>query len=78
MGLTEAEGGGAHARSYFDAVGELDGESIFVAGYYDDRLIRDGDRWLFVEKTISLDCIAPVAEGWAGRRFKRATLRNVD
>lgn len=70
--------GHARARSYFDAVGELDGESIFVAGYYDDTLIRDGGGWLFADKIISLDCIVPVAEGWAGKRFKRAILRNVD
>lgn len=74
----EADGAHARARSYFDAVGELDGESIFVAGYYDDKLIRGDSGWLFAEKTIALDCIAPVGEGWAGKRFKRAILRNVE
>jgi hypothetical protein len=74
----EADGDRARARSYFDAVGELGGESIFVAGYYDDKLIRGDSGWRFADKIISLDCIVPIGEGWAGKRFKRTILRNVE
>jgi hypothetical protein len=77
--VIDLDGAGcARARSYFDAVGELGGESIFVAGYYDDKLIRGDSGWRFADKIISLDCIVPIGEGWAGKRFKRAILRNVE
>ncbi len=78
LSIDVEEGDRARARSYFDAVGELDGESIFVAGYYDDKLVHGDNSWLFADKIISLDCIVPISEGWADKRFKRAILRNVE
>jgi ketosteroid isomerase-like protein len=65
-------GDAATSKSYFDAVGDLKGESITVAGYYEDLLVRVGEEWRFTEKTIRLDFLAPLHEGWSGkRRIKR-------
>jgi ketosteroid isomerase-like protein len=62
----------ATSKSYFDAVGDLKGESITVAGYYEDTLLRVDGEWKFTEKTIRLDFLAPINEGWGGKkRIKR-------
>jgi ketosteroid isomerase-like protein len=62
----------AASKSYFDAVGDLKGESIVVAGYYEDTLLRVQGEWKFTEKVIRLDFLVPVNEGWGGKkRIKR-------
>jgi ketosteroid isomerase-like protein len=62
----------AASKSYFDAVGDLKGESITVAGYYEDKLLRVGNEWKFTEKVIRLDFLVPINEGWGGKkRIKR-------
>jgi len=62
----------ATSKSYFDAVGDLKGESITVAGYYEDTLLRVGAEWKFTEKIIRLDFLTPINEGWGGKkRIKR-------
>ena len=45
----------ATSKSYFDAVGDLKGESITVAGFYEDTLLRVNEEWRFTEKIIKLD-----------------------
>ncbi len=60
----------ATSKSYFDAVGDLKGESIVAAGFYQDTLRRVGEEWKFTEKVIRLDFIVPLQEGWAGKRIK--------
>jgi len=40
----------ATSKSYFDAVGDLKGESIVVAGYYEDTLLRVHGEWKFYRK----------------------------
>ncbi|MGE0679599.1 MAG: nuclear transport factor 2 family protein [Candidatus Binatia bacterium] len=63
----------ATSKSYFDAVGDLKGESITVAGYYEDRLQRVEGKWKFAEKIIRLDFLVPINEGWGGKkRIKRS------
>ena len=63
----------AVSKSYFDAVGDLKGESITVAGYYEDELSRVVDGWRFSSKTIRLDFLVPIHEGWGGpKRIKRS------
>jgi hypothetical protein len=61
----------ATSKSYFDAVGDLKGESITVAGFYEDTLFRVNDGWKFTEKIIKLDFLVPLQEGWGGKRIKR-------
>ncbi len=62
----------AVSKSYFDAVGDLKGESITVAGFYADTLLRVRGKWKFTEKVISLDFLVPLHEGWGGKhRIKR-------
>ncbi len=68
----------ARSRSYFDAVGDLKGESIVVAGLYEDRLRKRGAEWKFAEKVIRLDFLVPLHEGWGGKRFKRTIIGDVD
>lgn len=61
----------ATSKSYFDAVGDLKGESITVAGFYEDTLLRVNGEWKFTEKIIKLDFLVPLQEGWGGKRIKR-------
>jgi hypothetical protein len=61
----------ATSKSYFDAVGDLKGESITVAGFYEDTLLRVNEEWKFTEKIIKLDFLVPLQEGWGGKRIKR-------
>jgi hypothetical protein len=66
------DGDSATSKSYFDAVGDLKGESITVAGYYEDTLRRVEGEWKFTEKIIRLDFLVPITEGWGGKkRIKR-------
>jgi hypothetical protein len=66
------DGDTATSKSYFDAVGDLKGESITVAGYYEDTLRRVEGEWKFTEKIIRLDFLVPLNEGWGGKkRIKR-------
>jgi len=62
----------ATSKSYFDAVGDLKGESIIAAGFYEDALQRVGGEWRFTEKVIRLDFLVPLQEGWGGKRIKRS------
>ena len=62
----------ATSKSYFDAVGDLKGESITVAGFYEDTLLRVNEEWKFTEKIIRLDFLVPLQEGWGGKRIKRS------
>ena len=67
------DGDVASSKSYFDAVGDLKGESIVVAGFYEDKLRRMGGDWKFTEKVIRLDFLVPLQEGWGGKkRIKRS------
>jgi ketosteroid isomerase-like protein len=62
----------AISKSYFDAVGDLRGESIVAAGFYEDTLLRVRGKWKFTHKVIKLDFIVPLREGWGGAlRIKR-------
>ena len=64
----------ATSKSYFDAVGDLKGESITVAGFYEDTLLRVNEEWKFTEKIIKLDFLVPLQEGWGGKRIKRSLI----
>ena len=71
------DGDGALSRSYFDAVGDLAGESIVAAGFYEDRLRCTGGEWKFAEKLIRLDFIVPLREGWGGKKFRGGFLEQL-
>jgi ketosteroid isomerase-like protein len=66
------DGDTATSQSYFDAVGDLKGESIVVGGCYEDVLRRVGGEWKFREKIIRLDFLVPLQEGWGGKKIKRS------
>jgi ketosteroid isomerase-like protein len=68
------DGDSATSKSYFDAVGDLKGESITVAGYYEDTLLRVNSEWKFTEKIIRLDFLVPINEGWSGKKRIRRNL----
>ena len=76
--VIELGGNEAASKSYFDAVGDLKGESIVVAGFYEDRLRKRGAEWKFAEKIIRLDFLVPLQEGWGGKKFKRVLIGNVE
>jgi len=76
--VIELSGNEASSKSYFDAVGDLKGESIVVAGFYEDRLRKHGAEWKFSEKIIRLDFLVPLQEGWGGKKFKRVLIGNID
>jgi len=76
--VIELNGDEAASKSYFDAVGDLKGESIVVAGFYEDRLRKRGAEWRFAEKIIRLDFLVPLHEGWGGKKFKRVIIGSVD
>jgi transposase len=76
--VIEIAGNDATSKSYFDAVGDLKGESIVVAGFYEDRLRKHGTEWRFAEKIIRLDFLVPLHEGWGGKKFKRVLIGNVE
>ena len=69
--MISVNGDTATSKSYFDAVGDLKGESITVAGFYEDTLLRVNGEWKFTEKVIKLDFLVPLQEGWGGKRIKR-------
>src|SRR5262245_32218679 len=70
--IITVQGDTATSKSYFDAVGDLKGEAIMAAGFYEDSLLRVRGKWKFTEKIIRLDYIAPLREGWGGlNRIKR-------
>ncbi len=76
--VIEIAGTDATSKSYFDAVGDLKGESIVVAGFYEDRLRKRGAQWKFADKIIRLDFLVPLQEGWGGKKFKRVLIGNVE
>jgi ketosteroid isomerase-like protein len=70
--IITVQGDNATSKCYFDAVGDLKGEAIVAAGFYDDSLLRVRGKWKFTEKIITLDYIVPLREGWGGlNRIKR-------
>jgi ketosteroid isomerase-like protein len=70
--IISIEGDTAVSKSYFDAVGDLNGESITVGGFYEDTLLRVRGKWKFTQKVIKLDFLVPLREGWGGiNRIKR-------
>lgn len=60
----------ATSKSYFDAVGDLRGESIVVGGFYEDTLRKVDDQWKFSEKIIRVDFMGPLSQGWGGEKIK--------
>jgi hypothetical protein len=58
-----ADEGHASARSYFQV---LTVHGIDHWGRYSDRFVRDGDRWLFRQRSVRVDGATP--GGWASMR----------
>jgi ketosteroid isomerase-like protein len=52
--VIEVSGNEARAQSYLiaDAVSKETGKPMLVAGFYEDRLTKDGGRWYFMERQI--------------------------
>jgi ketosteroid isomerase-like protein len=72
------QGDTASSQSYWDAIGDLNGESVMAAGFYEDALQKIDGEWKLVKKTILIDYMVPLQEGWGGpQRIKRRLLREV-
>jgi len=70
---------GVISRSYWDAVGDLNGESMIAAGFYEDLLRKIQGQWKIVKKIIRIDYMVPLSEGWGGQaRIKRRLLDEVE
>lgn len=61
----EVEGDSASVRSFLWQPCVRDGAAQVAVGRYDDRLVRQGNRWLFAHKHVTFDFFVPLAEGWA-------------
>lgn len=69
--VIELAGTTASSQSYWDVVGDLNGESMISAGFYEDTLHKTGEKWQFKKKVILIDYMGPLKEGWGGpRRIK--------
>ena len=76
--VIEFDGDEARSRSYWDAVGDLKGEAMVAAGFYEDSLRRIDGHWLYVKKVIRIDYMVPLREGWGGsHRIKCRLIRGV-
>ena len=77
--VIEIDGERAHSKSYWDAVGDLQGEAMVAAGFYEDDLWKIDGEWKYAKKIIRIDYMAPLREGWGGKhRIKCRLIRGVD
>jgi len=68
----------ARSKSYWDAVGDLRGQAMLAAGFYEDVLQKIEGEWKIAKKTIKIDYMVPLSEGWGGQnRIKKALLREI-
>jgi len=56
----------ATAYAYFEARYVDDGESVMVAGKYDEKYLRTSAGWRITETKVTLDFSVPLSKGWAG------------
>ncbi len=69
--VIELRGTKATSQSYWDVVGDLNGEPMISAGFYEDSLSKTEGKWQFEKKVILIDYMGPLKEGWGGpRRIK--------
>lgn len=72
------EGNTGASKSYWDAHGDLNGESMVAAGFYEDTLQKHNGKWCYRKKIIRIDYMAPLKEGWGGpKRIKCRLVRGV-
>ncbi|MGH8595745.1 MAG: nuclear transport factor 2 family protein, partial [Gammaproteobacteria bacterium] len=62
--VVDLDGECAHSKSYWDAVGDLKGEAMVAAGFYEDDLCKFEGEWKYVKKIIRIDYMTPLREGW--------------
>lgn len=68
----------ASSKSYWDAHGDLNGDAMVAAGFYEDSLARIDGHWCYRKKTIRIDYMVPLREGWGGKhRIKCRLIRGV-
>lgn len=72
--IIDIDGDRAFAQAYWDVTGDLNGESMVSAGFYEDSVQRCADGWKFVKKRILIDYMGPLRDGWAGPRRIRSRL----
>jgi hypothetical protein len=56
----------ARGRASFDAVGDIGGEAVVAAGYYEDEYVRTERGWRFALHREVPFFFVTVKEGWAG------------
>jgi hypothetical protein len=69
-------GDSASGLSYLDARTVANGESILVAGRFDDEYVRERDAWRFRRLRLTLYFAVPLGEGWADPDRSRFAPRN--
>jgi ketosteroid isomerase-like protein len=76
--VLEISRGAAFSRSYWDAIGDLKGEAMLAAGFYEDSLRKVGEDWKVEKKVIKIDYMGSLKEGWGGQnRIKSPLLREL-
>jgi ketosteroid isomerase-like protein len=64
--LVEIDGDQARGVAYMDARYAANGESLIVAGRFDERYARTDDGWRIAETLVTLNFSVPLSVGWAG------------
>jgi ketosteroid isomerase-like protein len=69
----------AVSKSYWDAVGDMNGEPMVAAGFYEDHLRKKKGNWKIFKKIIRIDYMVPLKEGWGGpARIKKRLLQEIE
>jgi len=63
--VIELDGDRARGNCYLDLRAAMGGESMVGCGVYDDEYVREGDGWKFKRRTLVMDYLVPLSQGWA-------------
>ena len=63
--VVKLAGDRASGTAYVDLRSVRDGRSMMGSGYYSDRYVREGGRWKFQSRRLTLRFFVPLHDGWA-------------
>ncbi len=63
--VVDLDGDTASGTAYVDLRSIQDGRSMIGSGYYQDRYVREGERWKFQARGFVLRFLVPLLDGWA-------------
>lgn len=76
--VLSVSGDHATSKSYWDAHGDLNGEAMVAAGFYEDTMNRIDGHWRYTKKIIRIDYMVSLKEGWGGaNRIKCRLIKGV-